>query len=153
LPLSPPSPLKAPAIRCATPGRCGAGAVGAGGAAGLGDLRQLGLRRQQPQVLDEPLRQGVRVRIALQVANRVGAPDRVRLAEQVVAQPDLGIRIGAPDLLQGRTRPRADLLGADAEQGTDVLVALPPFEEELEHGALFVRERHGRGSVGERRPV
>ena len=79
----------------------------------------------------------------------VGAADRVGLAEQVVAQPDLGIGIGAADLLKRGAGPGANLVGSDPEQGPEVLVALPA-EQELEHRPLFLCERHGRGSVGQR---
>ena len=36
--------------------------------------------------------------------------------------------------------------------GALVVVALSAFEQELEHRALFIGERHGRDSVGERGP-
>jgi hypothetical protein len=85
------------------------------------------------------------------VADSIGAADRVGLAEQVVAQPDLGVGIGSADLLERRARPGADLVGTDPQEGADVLVALAAFEQELEHRALFIGERHGPRSVGERR--
>ena len=83
------------------------------------------------------------------MADRVGAADRIGLTEQVVAQANLRIGVGAADLLQGRPCPVPHLVGRDAEQRADVLVALTPFEEQLKHRALFVGERHGRGSVGQ----
>jgi hypothetical protein len=118
-------------------------------AAGLRDLGKLGARGEQPQVLNQPLRELVRLRIALQMANGVCAADRIRLAEEVVAQPDLGVGVRAADLLQRGARPGAHLVGADAQERADVVVALPA-EQELEHRALFLCERHGRGSVGQR---
>ena len=126
LPPEPPSPLKNAATREAKPGPFGA--VWAGGAARrrgsllrgcerawggrrsaattrLGDLGEIGPRGEQSQVLDESLRERVRLWIALQVAYGVRPADGVGLAEEVVAQPDLGVRIRAADLLQGGTRP------------------------------------------------
>ena len=164
-------PLRAPETREANPGPLGAdgapgaelsgtGAWGEGGRRGccgpaaparLGDLGELSLRREQPQVLDEPLCERVRLGIALQLADRIGSADRVGLAEEVVAQADLGVGIGAADLAQRRAGPRAHLVGCDPEEGADVVIALPALEQELEHRALFVGERHGRGSVGQRR--
>ena len=84
------------------------------------------------------------------LADGVGAPDRIGLPEQVVAQADLRIRVGAADLRERGARPRAHLVGCDAEQGADVLVALPALEQQLEHRALFIRDRHERGSLGQR---
>ena len=146
LPLDPPRPLKRPAIREANPGPFGAAgagdapgpAAGSGGSclwrgwgrgrrgppasAGLRDLRKLSLRGEQPQVLHEPLGERVRLGVALQMADRVGAADRIGLTEQVVAQADLRIGVGAADLLQGRPCPVPHLVGRDAEQRADVLV-------------------------------
>ena len=175
MPVSDPRPLKKPAAREAKPGPLGvagegggawaggvaeggggAAAGGGGGGAALRPPRGSGisgscaLRSEQSQVLDQPLGEGVRLGIALEVADGVGAADRVGLAEQVVAEADLGVRVGAADLGQRRTRPDAHLVGRDAEQGADVLVALPSLEQQLKHRALFIRDRHERGSLGQR---
>jgi len=70
----------------------------------------------------------VRVRIALQVADCVGPSDRVRLAEQVVAEPDLGVRVSTADLVQRVASPRANLVRRDTQQRPDVVIALPTLE-------------------------
>lgn len=127
----------------------GEGRRGPSATAGLRDLRKLGLWGEEAQILHEPLGEGVRLGVALEMADRVSASDRIGLAEQVVAQTDLRIRVGAADLLQGRPGAVPHLVGRDTEQRSDVLVPLPPFEEQLKHRALFVSERHGRGSVGQ----
>jgi hypothetical protein len=85
------------------------------------------------------------------MAHRIGSADRVGLAQEVVAQADLGVGVRAADLAECGTGPRAHLVGSDPEEGADVVIALPALEQELEHRALFVAERHGRGSVGQRR--
>ena len=53
---------------------------------------------------------------ANEMADGVRATNRVGLAEQIVAQPDLRIRVGAADLLECRTGPSPHLIGGDAEQ-------------------------------------
>ena len=120
-------------------------------AARLRDLRDLRLRGEQSQVLRQALGKSIRLGIALQVPNGIGAPDRIGLPQQIVAEADLGVRVRAADLGQRRARPRAHLIRRDAQQGADVVIALPPFEQQLKHRALFVRDRHERGSLGQRR--
>ena len=83
------------------------------------------------------------------MSDRVGAADRIGLAEEVVAETDLGVGISATDLAQRGAGSGAHFVRSDAEEGADVVIALPPFQEELEHRALFIGERHGRGSVGQ----
>ena len=78
----------------------GRGRGGPAATAGLRDLRQISPRGEQPQVLDEALREGIGLRVALQVPDGIRATDRVRLAQQVVAEPNLRVRIGAADLGQ-----------------------------------------------------
>ena len=84
------------------------------------------------------------------MADGVGSADGVGLAQQVVAEADLRVRVGAADLGQRRARADAHLIGRNAEQGADVLVALPSLEQQLKHRALFIRDRHERGSLGQR---
>jgi hypothetical protein len=120
-------------------------------AASFWNLGELCPGSEQAQVLDQPLGEGIVLGVALQMTDGVGATDRIGLAQQVVAQADLGVGVGAADVTQGGAGSRAHLVGGDPKQGPDVLVALPPFEQKLEHRALFIRERHGRDSVGQGR--
>ena len=83
------------------------------------------------------------------MADGIGSADGVGLAQQVVAEADLCIGVAAADLGQRRPRARAHLIRRNAEQGADVLVALPSLEQQLKHRALFIRDRHERGSVGQ----
>jgi hypothetical protein len=78
----------------------------------------------------------------------ISAPDRVRLAEQVVRQADLCVGIGAAHFGERLSGARAHLLGGDPEERADVLIALRALEQELEHGALFVGQSQGRNSLG-----
>jgi hypothetical protein len=71
----------------------------------------LRLWRQQPQLRDQALRQGVGLGVALQVADGVRTADRIGLAQQVVADRHLRIGVGAADLAQRRTGARSHLLG------------------------------------------
>jgi hypothetical protein len=84
------------------------------------------------------------------MADGVGSTDGVGLAQQVIAEADLRIRVGAADLGQRRTRADAHLIWRNAEQGADVLVGLSSLEQQLKHRALFIRDRHERGSLGQR---
>ncbi len=116
--------------------------------AGGWDLGQIGLRREQAQLGDEALGEGVGVRVALEVTNGVGAADRVGLPKQVVAQRYLGIGIGAAHVAQRGACPGADLVGRNPQQGADVVVSLASLQQQLEHGSLFVGQRQERNSLG-----
>ena len=83
-----------------------------------GNLRQVGLGREQPEVLDQALPERVRLGVVLKLAHGVGPPDRVRLTEHVVAQPHLGIGIGAADLGQRRAGPGAHFVRARSRAGS-----------------------------------
>jgi hypothetical protein len=81
------------------------------------------------------------------VAGDVGAADRVGLAQEVVGEADLGVGVGAADLLQGAASACPDLVGAEAEQRGDVVVALAALEQQLKHRPLVAGEWHGPGSL------
>jgi hypothetical protein len=149
-----PAPPTMAWVRLSRRGGCRGRGRGRGGAAAAPRLRDLGKIRlwsEQPEVLDESLGQGVRLRVALEMPDGVGTADRIGLSQEVVAQPDLGVRVGATYLRQRGARSRSHLVGGDAQQRADVVVALPPFEQQLQHRALFIRDRHERGSLGQRR--
>jgi hypothetical protein len=90
------------------------------------------------------------VGVVAKVTHRVGAPDRVGLAEQVVGEPDVPVRVGAAQLAQRGARSGAHLVLGDAEQARDVGIALPALEQQPEHRLLIRREGHGQGSVDPR---
>ena len=167
LPLEPPRPLKKPATREANPGPFGAGGAGRGlrsrgrwldrgsgrgrgrrrpaAAARLGDLGELRLRREQAAGSGRAAVRGrsPRDRSADGGPHRLGRSGRPGRG---------GSRSGRPGRRDRRRRSRAGRNGpgcaprrGDPEQRADVLIALPTLEQQLEHRALFVRERHGRG--------
>jgi hypothetical protein len=76
------------------------------------------------------------------VADRVGPADRVGLAEQVVGEADVPVRIGAGQLLEGGPGARAHGGLVAAEQLREVRVALPALEQQLEHRLLVGAQRH-----------
>ena len=80
--------------------------------------------------------------VGAQVARDVGAADRIRLADEVVGEADVAIRIGAAELGQRGSGASADLGLVDTEEGREVAVALPTLEQERERGALVGRDRH-----------
>ncbi len=75
-------------------------------------------------------------RVLAQVARDVGAADRVGLAEQVVGEPDVAIRVGSAELGQRAPRPGADLGLVLAQQRGEVAVGLPALEQQLQGGLL-----------------
>jgi hypothetical protein len=81
-------------------------------------------------------------RVGLQVADGVGSPDRVRLSEQVVGEPDVAIGVGAGELGERGSGARAHLRFVHPEQGREVPVALAALEQQLKHCALFWGDRH-----------
>ena len=76
------------------------------------------------------------------MAYRVGAVDRVGLPEQIVGEGDVAVRVGAGEVRQRRPRSRPHLVGSDPQDRGEVVVALPAFEQQLEHGFLIRRQRH-----------
>ena len=80
--------------------------------------------------------------VVAQVAGSVGAPDRVRLAEQVVGEPHVAIRVGAAELGERGAGAGADLGLGLAEQLREVVVALAPLEQQLQRRPLVGSHRH-----------
>ncbi len=80
----------------------------------------------------------------------VGATDRVGLAQQVVAEAHVAVRVGAPELGQRGAGPAPDLDLVEAEQLVELGVGLTG-EQQLENGGLVGRQRHGRESLRSRR--
>jgi hypothetical protein len=109
-----------------------------------GHPRELGPRRDLEEVIGELRRQAAVVGIVAYVACRIGAPDRVGLAQEPVREPHVAIRVRAAELGQGLAGAASDLVLGDLEEGTDVAVRLAPAEHELEQGPLVCGERHGR---------
>ena len=103
----------------ARPGALRAGAVSAarqrltGGRAGrlappalgLGDPGKLRGRGDRPELDADRLGELARLGVGLQVADRIGAADRVGLAEQEVGEPDLAVGIVAAELAQSARAP------------------------------------------------
>ena len=58
----------------------------------------------------DPRGERVVVRVLSQVPDGVGATDRVRLSQEVVAEADPAVRIGATELGQGGAGAGADLV-------------------------------------------
>ena len=76
------------------------------------------------------------------MAHGVGPADRVGLAEQIVGQADVAVRVGAGQLGERGARPGPHLGLVDPEQRGEVGVALPALEQELQHRLLVGRKRH-----------
>ncbi len=82
--------------------------------------------------------------VVAKVANHVGAADRVGLAEQVVGERDVAIRVGVAELGQRRAGARADLGLVGVEQDGEVGVGAPALEDQLQGRVLFGGECHRR---------
>ena len=82
------------------------------------------------------------VRVVAEVADGVGASDRVRLPDQVVGEPDVAVGVGAAELLERRARPLAHLRLVDAHHPRQVGVGLAALEQQLQGRVLIWGERH-----------
>ena len=80
-----------------------------------GDLEQSGL---------DPSRQLERLGVLLKMADGICPADRIGLAEHVVGQVDLGVRIAATDLAERGGGAAAGVVHADPEQARYILIAL-----------------------------
>ena len=87
-------------------------------------------------------------RVVAQVPGGVGAPDRVRLAQQVVGEADVAVGIGAAELGERGAGAGAHLRLGLPEQLSEVRVALAALEQELQRGLLIPTDRHRRESLG-----
>ncbi len=109
----------------------------------LRQLRQLRGGKEGRELGDDLVRQFAVGRVLAQVPDRVGAPDRVGLAQEIVAQANVAIRVGAAQLLERCTGPLAGLALAEPEEVVEVGIGLTTRQEHLENGALVGTDRHG----------
>ena len=96
----------------------------------LGQLREPRFGRDLAELCREPRSKRELIGVVAQAAHRIGALDRVRLAEQVVGQ--LGIRRGTAELAERRAGPIADLAWLGPEKLAYVVIALAALEQQLQ---------------------
>ncbi len=109
---------------------------------GAGQLRELGAGGDGLKLAEKSLRERPILGIVAQVTNRIGAADRVGLAEEVVGEADAAVRIGSAKLGERGTRALAHLGLGDPEQRAQIAIALALLEEQPEHGLLIGSQRH-----------
>jgi hypothetical protein len=111
-----------------------------------GKARQFSRREHQPQPHGELGGEVIVLGVLAQMARRVGATDRVRLAEQIVGEADVSVRVGAHQLGERGPSPSAHGGLVLAEQGAKVGIALTPLEQKLQRGALILGD-HAPGTL------